>query len=381
MQTDSVGIIEPVGGHGGMNYYDYGLAQGLKQAGVCVSLYTSEGTIAPENADYTCNFFFRGIYGSTNKYIRGLRYARGLFASLFNARITKKRIIHYHFFKSGFIELNSLVLAKLFGFSVAVTVHDVESFDKADDNYFSKLVFYIPNGLIVHNQASFNELIKKHPNTILKTQIIPHGNYLLTNSEVADGLEFRERKCISKTAKVFLFFGQIKEVKGLEILIDAFAMVRKTRDDVVLIIAGKVWKDDFSKYSLLIESLGLRRFIVLDIRYIHDNEVAAFYAASDFVVLPYKRIYQSGVLLMAMSYSKPVIVSNLLGMTEIVEDNLTGFIFEANNAHSLAATMIRALNSNASIPFIVNNAMNKMRGKFSWGSIGKETANFYSRLM
>ena len=88
---------------------------------------------------------------------------------------------------------------------------------------------------------------------------------------------------------------------------------------------------------------GLHENVRLDIRYIPDEQVSNYYCAADFVVLPYKKIFQSGVLLMAMSYGTPVITSNIPGMTEIVTDGINGLTFQSEDVASLAASLLGAL--------------------------------------
>lgn len=133
-----------------------------------------------------------------------------------------------------------------------------------------------------------------------------------------------------------MFFGQIKDVKGLDILLKGFALARTMDASLRLLIGGRVWKTDFSKYQEIIESHGLAPYCALHIHHIPDAEVPCFYRRADLVVLPHLRIYQSDVDLGAMSYGSAVLVSDIAGMLEAVVDESTSFVFRSRDARHLA---------------------------------------------
>lgn len=144
-----------------------------------------------------------------------------------------------------------------------------------------------------------------------------------------------------------------------------------------LVIAGKVWKDDFSLYQRLIEEGGAAERISLNIRYIPDAEIPAFYGAADVVVLPYRKIYQSGVLLMAMSLGTPVVVSDLPGMTAIVEDRRNGLVFSSEDESHLAQVLEGFFAEPALRDTVVHNARQDMQDKFGWTSVAGQLRTFY----
>jgi glycosyltransferase involved in cell wall biosynthesis len=147
--------------------------------------------------------------------------------------------------------------------------------------------------------------------------------------------------------------------------------------DAILLIAGKVWKTDFKPYEEQIEALGISQSCVLHIRYIPDSEVADYYAAADLVILPYKKIYQSGVLIMAMSYSKPVVVSDIEGMTELISDGINGYVFKAGDAEALANKLTAALSAPEESRLIGRRAWLYVQEHHDWRRIGQMTAECY----
>jgi D-inositol-3-phosphate glycosyltransferase len=374
-----ISIIEPVGGHGGMNYYDFGLARGVAAAGCDVALYTSDETGPPHDANFLFQTPFRKIYGGDSKILRALRFMRGLFCCLVDSKKRGASIVHVHLFHSTLLENVFVRLVKICGFKLVVTVHDVESFAAGSSPDGAKKVFSFADMLIAHNEVSFQELVQKldvAPSAIRK---IRHGNYLDFLQPISQEAA-RHRLNIPLGSSIVLFFGQIKSVKGLDLLIRAIAKIADRHPTLTLLIAGKVWKDDFSKYEKLIDELNLSDRVLLHIRYIPDELVADYYSAANVVALPYRKIYQSGVLLMAMSLKSIVVTSDLLGMTEIVKDGVNGYTFVSEDADDLATKIDRALSSGLQNE-ISNAGYELMVAEYSWSLIGRETARVYEEVL
>jgi D-inositol-3-phosphate glycosyltransferase len=376
-----VAVIEPVGGHGGMNYYDFGLCSGLSRAGAEVILFTCDKTIFPNGALFFGRHGFFNIFGEDHKLVRGFRFMKGLLRSLLEARKNGAVLCHYHFFHFTKIEYVSVVLARFLGFSVVVTVHDVESFSGDSSTNLASRTLGFASGVVVHNQVSAIEVVEKIGYSPKWLYVIPHGNYLPYIDSSTDRNYARSRLGLPLNKKIILFFGQIKEVKGLDLLLVSLKEIVGRSPDVLLVVAGKVWKDDFNKYSALIAENGLSDFVKLDIRYVPDEEAALFYKAADIVALPYRRIYQSGVLLMAMSYGRAVVVSDLPGMTEIVRDQFSGFVFKAGDSGSLAKVMCKALFDDSLRDNVAEQGLSLMRKKFDWDDIGLRTVDVYRDVL
>jgi glycosyltransferase involved in cell wall biosynthesis len=378
----SVAIIEPVGGHGGMDYYDFGLCAGLLAAQCGVSLYSCDETSPPAIPNLRFYAVYKRIYGKANRWIRALRFIRGSVAAISRAVLQGDQICHLHLFHGEAQELILVFLAKLSGRKVIITVHDVESFSPvAISRTMINRIYGLADALIVHNKVSEEELTNKLGNAPVKINIIPHGNYLDTDHRLADPQDARRKLDIGETRRVILFFGQIKDVKGLDILIEAMPIVVNAIPEVTLLIAGRPWKKDFASYDALIDKLGIRDRCVLHLRYIGNDEIALFFAAADVVVLPYRRIYQSGVILMAMSYGRAVVVSDLPGMTETVSDGATGYVFRQGSKDALAEQLIRVLKDDEGRMQVAERAMEHMRVNYDWMVIGNKTANVYRNVL
>ena len=381
-QDVSIAMIEPVGGHGGAHYYDFGLARGLLAAGCRVSLYTCDETADPKIAGLGFFPFYRGIYGRDSRFVRMIRFLRGSLSVFKSAVSRHERVCHYQVFNDLIPELVVITLAKLLRRKIVLTVHDVSSLAGPITwkRQMTGWVYRSTHAVIAHNKVSLRELESIGvPSQMIR--VIAHGHYLDSVRKMPPAAEARRALGIDPQAKVILFFGQIKDVKGLDLLIEALPAVSREVRDVVLLIAGRPWKSEFTRYASLIDAAGMRSQCILHINFIPDDAVANYYAAADVVALPYRRIYQSGVLMMAMTYGRAVVVSDLPGMTEIVTDGANGYVFSLGIKDSLARTLVRALQHNQERAEIGRRALEYIRREHNWNDIGDMTAQLFRKLL
>jgi glycosyltransferase involved in cell wall biosynthesis len=147
-----------------------------------------------------------------------------------------------------------------------------------------------------------------------------------------------------------------------------------------LLIAGKSWKNDFSYYKKIIDKYNLSQHIILHNNFIPHNDVKYYYSAADLVVLPYKKIYQSGVLMMTLSYQKPALVSDLDPLNEIIEDGKNGFVFKSEDHDSLFNKLDNIFSEKYDMRQINLNANLKIKNEFDWTNIGRLTKKAYQSL-
>lgn len=377
-----IAVIEPVGGHGGMDYYDFGLCDGLGQAGTDVALYTCAETVLPASCRFVCRRPFRNIFGAAPAWMRGGRYLRGVMNALLSALAEGRKVCHFHLFNVGWLQLMTICLARLFMRRVVVTAHDVECFLAAlDVPKMNRLGYRLAHRVIAHNEISRQQLVQRLGVSPSRIHVIPHGNYLHVIAPLPSQEEARKKLGISPAANVLLFFGQIKEVKGLDVLLRAMPAIVRNFPDTVLLIAGKTWRVDFQHYRKMMDELGIAQHCIAHVRYIKNDEVPMYYAACDVVVLPYQRIYQSGVVLMAMSYAKPVLVSDIPGMREVVTHDKTGFVFRNGDADDLADQVHRIFADPLKRDQVAAQGLALMKQEYDWALIGGKTAASYRAAM
>lgn len=135
--------------------------------------------------------------------------------------------------------------------------------------------------------------------------------------------------------KVLLFFGYVRKYKGLDILIDTMPLLLKEDINYRLLIVGEFY-DDPKIYMDKINQLGLEEYVKVVNQFVANEEVGKYYSPADLVVLPYKSATQSGILNMAYGFLKPVLVTNVGGLAEFVDEEKTGLVVNPNSPVEIA---------------------------------------------
>lgn len=365
-----------------MDYYDVGLCGGLAAAGIDVVLHTCDETPIDTGQAFEIRHTYNLIYGKDPAWKRGLRFIRGSLRAVGSSVLEGRKLLHLHFFNVSPLGLMNVLLAKFAGRKIVITTHDVEAFvSRLEVPFMSRMAYRLSHQIIAHNQVSRDEVVRCTGVPEQKVAVIASGNYLHVAGHSPSLEDARNRLGIPLSAKVLLFFGQIKQVKRLDLLLDAMPAVIERHPDAMLLIAGRPWKTDFSSYQAQIDRLGIGDSCMSHIRFIGDDELPYYYAAADLVVLPYGRIYQSAVVLMAMSFGKAVLVSDLPGMTEIVTDGVNGYVFKEGQLSDLVEKLNFALDNKAGLQSVAEQGLQHMRDNYDWNKIGYQTAQIYGKLI
>ena len=377
-----VAIIDPLGAHGSSHhFYLFGQAEGLLKNDVELSLYTNNETANPKISGVKFFAFYKNIFKSNFRIISGVRWIIGTVFSVFHARFSGISIFHFHIFYTNLLVLFNLLLVKILFGKVVLTVHDVSSFSNSTtSSIICKLVYKLVDRIITHNQFSKSELINVNANLSSYISIIPHGNYIPFINIQFNKEKSRKQLAIPNNRRVLLFFGMIKKVKGLEVLLSALKGVVKKNPDVLLVIAGKPWENDFSAYQKIIDENNLSDYILLRTKFIKQEDVEHYYCASDLVILPYKKIYQSGVLMMTLSFERPALVSDLPPLTEIISDNENGFLFKAENVSDLTNKLNTILIDEVLMEKVRIKGVELIKKNYDWVDIGSQTVQAYQSL-
>lgn len=156
----------------------------------------------------------------------------------------------------------------------------------------------------------------------------PHPLYDDYGPQV-DQRDARRKLEIDEKAKVLLFFGFIRKYKGLDLLLDALSGDWMRDSNVKLVVAGE-WYDDAAPYKALAKKNGLDDHIVWHDRFIAEDDIATFFSSADAVVQPYRSATQSGISALAYAYGKPLISTNVGGLSEMIDDGKTGYLCDPN---------------------------------------------------
>ena len=242
------------------------------------------------------------------------------------------------------------------------------------------------DGIIVHTQFSLGLLKKKFGKYLFnKIQIeMIYGfdlDYTQLNCKKNNKISSRKRLGLPIDKKIILFFGQIKRIKNLELIIKALSKIREEDSNIVLVIAGKIWKDDFKFYQDLIDKFNLEQNIIKRIEFINNEDVQYYFHASDLFILPYRIIYNSGVLVKGMSYSCPVLCSDLPVFKEFINDGHNGFLFTENNISSLKNKILKIFENDTDLDLIGLNGKNTIIKRFNFNEISSKYTSFYKNVL
>ena len=173
----------------------------------------------------------------------------------------------------------------------------------------------------------------KKPRMFCPHPLYDHYGEALTRKEALDLIGLR------KSQRYVLFFGFIRDYKGLDLLLDAMADERMEHMGVKLIVAGEFYGDP-KPYMDQLRRLDIDSRVVMHTDFIPDHEVNRYFCAADLVVQPYKTATQSGVTQIAFHFDKPMVVTNVGGLAEIVPDGKVGFVVEPD-AQQIADAIVR----------------------------------------
>jgi glycosyltransferase involved in cell wall biosynthesis len=315
-------------------------------------------------------------------YVRLLRYAAvsraGVFHILWNNKLEA-------------IDRTLLLLYyRCLGKRIVFTVHNVNAAERDGvDNAFNRLTLAIQYRLVdhlfVHTQEMKQALQTRFGIPAGKISVIPFG----INSTVPDtamtGEQARRRLGLEATDKVLLFFGNIAPYKGLEHLIEAMAVFASRVCDCRLLIAGRP-KDAESYWAGIeqrITALGLERHVVRHIEYIPDEDTEVYFKAADLLVLPYTRVFQSGVLFLGYNFGLPVVASDVASFREDIIEGTTGFVCPPCDPRALAQTLERFFTSDLyrTLPLRRPEIRAFAAERYSWATVGAITHDVYRAVV
>ena len=162
-----------------------------------------------------------------------------------------------------------------------------------------------------------------------------------------------------------LFFGLVRAYKGLDLLLDAFGQVKDQLPDVQLIIAGEFYEDE-QKYRAQIAANGLTDRVIIRNEFIPDGDLRKYFGAADLIVQPYKTATQSGVTQVAFHFEKPMLVTNVGGLGEIVHDHKMGYACEPK-AEAIAADLLDYYQNDRQAAYTAY--VQKEKTKYAWSKM------------
>jgi glycosyltransferase involved in cell wall biosynthesis len=236
--------------------------------------------------------------------------------------------------------------------------HEPNILDKFLPPYFVKAMdgFMALSESVVKDIEKFDK--RNCPKRFSPHPIYDHYGERLSREEALSLLK------LSPDCRYALFFGFIRVYKGLDLLLEAFADSRLKEDGVKLIVAGEFYGDP-EPYLKQIRELGIEDRVVLCTDFIPDGEVNCYFSAADIVAQPYKTATQSGVTQIAFHFEKPMLVTNVGGLPEIVPDGKIGYVVEPD-ARQIADALHRFFAEGKQAEF--EASVKEEKKKYAWST-------------
>lgn len=247
--------------------------------------------------------------------------------------------------------------------------HEPKFYDKSFLKYFARNC----SGFFTLSKAVANDIQSLGLNKSVETS--PHPIYDIFGEPVSKSSARTELK-LGADENVVLFFGFIRAYKGLDLLMRALAdnLVRQLK--IRLIVAGEFYEEK-KKYTDLIEELGLEDSVMICDDYIPEDRVKYYFGAADLVAQTYRTATQSGVTQIAYHFDKPMLVTDVGGLSEIVENGSTGYVVEPK-PKAIASALHRYFTESKEELFTL--AVKKRKDRFSWPFFTKKFLSFAKSL-
>ncbi|KAF0195979.1 MAG: glycosyl transferase group 1 [Bacteroidetes bacterium] len=374
--------------------YMYGLVSGLA--------HNESDEIDVLDVDLTSDLFqtfsnvnyhpvFRVLPRSSPLYVKATNTLRFYFLQIWFLISKKRRVVHFQWL-DRFIYIDRIILplvARLSGHRVVLTVHNINAGKRDNRDSFGnrislKILYHLAHRLIVHTAKSKEELMAEFPVKESKIAVIKHG---MNNRVTISGLDTREarkRLQIGENEKVVLFFGNIDYYKGLDILLDSFSelpdgFLSETR----LLIAGNSKSPEYS--SIIGDKINAQRIkdrVTASFGYIRDEDVEMYFMAADCIVLPYRNIYQSGVVFMAYTFGLPLIVADIGNFRNDIVEGKTGYLINMEEPGQVSKTLMKYFESEMyrNLPETREDIKKWAWQNYSWDAIGAETRKVYESI-
>jgi glycosyltransferase involved in cell wall biosynthesis len=272
---------------------------------------------------------------------------------------------------------------------IVLTVHNVNAGkrdlnDSALNRATLKMQYRLADHIFVHTHDMKKELMADFGVSPAAVTVIPFGmNATVPNTSLLP-VEAKLRLGISPSEKTMLFFGNIAPYKGLEHLVAALPLLKS--GGYRLIIAGnpKAGVEDYWQGIRRVIDAGVAGTEILEkIEFVPDSETELYFKAADVLVLPYKHIFQSGVLFLAYNFGLPVLAADVGSLHEDVEEGETGFMFKPEDPADLARAIERYFDSDLyrELPRRRRRISDYANERHSWDTVGEMTRAVYDELL
>ncbi len=382
---------------GGDRPYAFGLATALASEGVCLDVIGSDELDSREIRESPALKFFQFIRDSSPRRAGTLRKGWGVLIYYLRliryAATAKPRVFHILWnYKLQLFDRTLLMLYyKMLGKRIVFTAHNVnagrrDSNDSVLNRLTLRIQYRLADQIFVHTEQMKRELLTDFGVRDRAIIVIPFG----VNNSVPDTdltpEQAKQRLGIADSERTLLFFGNIGPYKGLEFLVAAFQLVATQISGYRLIIAGKARRGSENYLQEIQRTIGRdasRDRVTQRIEHIPDDETELYFKAADVLVLPYRHVYQSGVLFLAYSFGLPVIATDVGSLRDSIVQDRTGLLCKPTDPTDLAQTIRRYFDSDLYRHLGQTRRVIREYASAhnSWDAVSKRTREAYEALL
>jgi D-inositol-3-phosphate glycosyltransferase len=377
-------------------HYALGLAPALAEAGVELEVVgNSHMEPFPGLQHPNIRFFnLRGDQqseaGIVEKVWRVLRYYARLVRFAWRSQSTVFHIL----WPNKFVYFDRTILNLYYrslGKKLVFTAHNVntEARDRRDSalNRLSlRIHYYLMDHVFVHTQEMQNELMSLYGVRAEKVTTVRFPINNVTPRTHLTRHEARIKLGIPSEEKTILFFGNIAAYKGLDDLIRALPLLRSRIDQLRVLIVGSPKQGEehyFVQINELIKELGVSNLIDQRIDYVPEEDVEIYFKSADLAVLPYRRIFQSGVLFLSYSFGLPVVAADAGSLRQEIIEGKTGFVAELADPVDLAGQIHRYFESDLFAELETRRGwiISYANETYSWDPLALKTRQVYESVL
>lgn len=379
---------------GGDPHYAFGLSTSLVAQGVAIDLIGSDEFEVPAFQNNPA-IRFLNLRGSVNpkagakeKIVRIAKY----YLRLIRYALTAKPRIFHILWNNKFEWFDRTLLMlyyRMLGKKIVLTAHNVNAGrrDQADswlNRTTLRIQYRLASCIFVHTEKMKHELRQEFDVSPNRICLIPYGINNAVPHSMLNASEARARLGIAIDERVLLLFGRINPYKGVEYLVSAFRRLCARTERYRLIIAGRPedWDGYWRPLVQTIEAEVPADRLILATDFIPDDAIEIYFKAADALVLPYRHIYQSGVLFLGQSFGLPVLASDVGSFKEEIVEGETGFIFKPENSDDL----LRAIDAYFASDLYTNLNGHRLKiqqdaaVRHSWDAVARITLERYDEV-
>ena len=354
--------------------YDYNLLSNINDYSIIFwgnSKYPKEN-----NCNHNISYKLLFKYSAKNKIFKYFSYMFSLIVLGYNIIRDKPHIVHVQWIKVWHLDVQLQVLCKLVGSKYIITAHNVVP-HKYNNKYLFRywLHYKMCTAIIVHDNNTKHIMVNNYKIEDVNVSVIPHGYLRYKYNEERVDILIKEYETLYKNNKIMIaMLGAQSKYKGTDIFVDTIAGYDND-DNIIWIIWGKNINIEYTK---IIKKTN----VIIKDEYISDEEFVAIMRCSDVIVLPYRTISQSGILMTAIAERTPVIVSKNGGLSDPIKYGNIGWVLTENTVRELDSTLNKVI-SNKEFVAIKNNILewDKVEKQYSWENIALNTATLYDKVL